>query len=193
VGCHDQSALDRLWEGSVARQALRAASMSVACVPSLPVARALHTPKLRNVLAATDFSALGNGAIPLAYSAVCDGGTVHLVHVVKASRTSLDAYDVFAPVPPETQSAVANAAEARLARLVPTDGSGKSVTTEVHVLEAEQPAAAICQAAERLGADLICVGTHGRTGLAKAALGSVASGVIAQTRRPVLVAKSPKP
>jgi nucleotide-binding universal stress UspA family protein len=193
VGCHDQSALDRLWEGSVAHQALRAANMSVACVPQSGRARALQTPRLKTVLAATDFSELGNGAIPLAYAAACDGGTVHLVHVVKATRGSLDAYDVFTPASSGALAEASKGAETRLNELVPADGSGKRVATRVHVLEAEQPALAICQAAERLGADLICLGTHGRTGLAKAALGSVAAGVLAHTRRPVLVARNPKP
>ena len=40
------------------------------------------------------------------------------------------------------------------------------------MLESRHPADAICQAAERLGADMICLGTHGRTGVAKAVLGS---------------------
>jgi nucleotide-binding universal stress UspA family protein len=165
----------------------------VACVPT-PAARVreLKTPRLGTVLCATDFSELGNAALPLAYAAASNGGTVHLVHVVKRSRDTLDAYDVFEPQSSEGLAEAAKAAEAKLTALVPTDGSGKSVSTRVHVLEAKRPALAICQAAERLGADLICVGTHGRTGLAKAALGSVAAGILAHTRRPVLIARSPK-
>jgi len=193
VGCHQQSALDRLWEGSVARQALESSQISVGCVPAPAAVRALQTPRLRTVLAATDFSELGNGAIPLAYAAAANGGTVHLVHVLNAKRISLDAYDVFTPSTGEGQSEAAKAAEARLSELAPSDGSGKSVATKVHVLEADRPAVAICQAAERLDADLVCVGTHGRTGLARAALGSVAAGVLAHTRRPVLLSRSFKP
>ncbi len=192
VGCHDQSVVERLWEGSVARQALRASNMSVACVPAPTAARVRQTPKLGHVLAATDFSEQGNGAIPLAYAADSNGGTVHLVHVIKATRAPIDAYDVFEPLPSVILSEAAKAAAARLVELIPTDGSGKTVSTRFHVLEAEDAADAICQAAERLGADLICLGTHGRTGLAKAALGSVAAGVLAHTRRPVLIAKGPK-
>jgi nucleotide-binding universal stress UspA family protein len=193
VGCHDQSPLDRLWEGSVAGQALGASNTSVACVPTPTRARTQQTPRLQTVVAATDFSEIGNGAIALAYAAACDGGTVHLVHVVKAARGTLDAYDVFEAAGSDALPEASKGAEARLTALVPLDGSGKSVSTRAHVLEAEQPALAICQAAERLGADLICVGTHGRTGLAKATLGSVALGVLAHTRRPVLVAHSAKP
>jgi nucleotide-binding universal stress UspA family protein len=55
-----------------------------------------------------------------------------------------------------------------------------------------QPAMAICQAAERLDVDIICLGTHGRTGLPRAALGSIAEAVLNHTRRPVLLARGMK-
>lgn len=191
VGSHEQTRLARLWEGSVARQALAASTLSAACVPAPAEARALEVPRLRQVIAATDFSALGNGAIPLAYAASHEGGTVHLVHVLDPRRRPLDSYDVFAALPSESLADAARAAKANLLSLAPKNGGG--VATEVHVIESAEPALAICQAAERLGADLICIGTHGRTGLAKAMIGSVAAGVLARTRRPVLIAQRPKP
>ncbi|WP_269744534.1 universal stress protein [Stigmatella aurantiaca] len=49
----------------------------------------------------------------------------------------------------------------------------------------------IAQAAERHGADLICMGTHGRTGLARAVMGSVAQAVMARSDRPVLMVRNP--
>jgi nucleotide-binding universal stress UspA family protein len=193
VGCHDQSALARLWEGSVSRQALRASSVAVACVPAPARALAkLDTPRFRHVLAATDFSELGNDAIPLAYAAVAPGGTVHLVHVLKAHHGRLDPYDLFTPLPDPTLSEAANAAGTRLRELVPGDASAKSASTQVHVVEAADAAVAICQAAERLDADLLCLGTHGRGGVAKAFLGSVAMGVVDGTRRPLLLARAKK-
>jgi nucleotide-binding universal stress UspA family protein len=193
VGCHPQSALERLWEGCVARQALAAASCSVACVPMPAGAHAHPTPKLRQVLAATDFSELGNAAIPLAYAAATAGGTVHLVHVLETSRSQLDPYDIFTPAPDPSMSVAAAAASTRLLELVPRDVSSKSLTTRVHVVESQDAATAIAQAAERLGADVVCLGTHGRAGLTRLALGSVAAGVLAHTRRPVLLARGTEP
>lgn len=194
VGSRERSTLERLWEGSVARQALHAAGMSVACVPSpagAPVATIV--PRLKTVLAATDFSNIGNGAIPLAYAAASPGATVHLVHVVQVDRLRLDPYDILRPMPNDTTLEAMNAAETKLSSLVPTDASGKGVMTRVHALEANDAWEAICQAAERLSVDLICLGTHGRTGLAKAALGSVAARVLAHSRRPLLLARGPNP
>jgi nucleotide-binding universal stress UspA family protein len=49
--------------------------------------------------------------------------------------------------------------------------------------------AAIAREAERFGADLICIASHGRSGVSKALLGSVTQSVMAQTHRPILVAR----
>lgn len=193
VGTRGRPALERFWEGSVARQVLHAAAVSVACVPVSAAASASVVPRLKTVLAATDFSPIGNGAIPLAYAAASPGGVVHLLHVVQGARSHLDPHDIFQPLTGETTLDAMNAAEAKLAQLVPTDASSKGVTTRVHALEAADAWQAICQAAERLSVDLVCLGTHGRSGLAKAALGSVAARVLANSRRPLLLARGPNP
>jgi nucleotide-binding universal stress UspA family protein len=193
VGSRAQNTLERLWGGSVPRQVLSAASMSVACVPSPAAARPLHIPRLERVLVATDFSELGNGAVPIAYAAVSPGGTVHLVHVLDNGHGRVDADDIFKPSPKESTSQAALAARAHLSRLIPLDANTRRAASEVVVLAAHDAGQAICQAAERLGVDLIALGTHGRTGLARAALGSVAAHVLMSTRRPLLMARGPKP
>jgi len=191
VGCHDRGPLLRAWEGSVSKHVLRCADMSVVCVPAPLEAQLSATPTLRSVLCATDFSKAGNAAIPLAYSVVNYGGIVHLVHVVKVARDPVEPYDIFTPTA-GADSATQTAARAQLAALVPKDFGGAAAATRLHVLEAPNPSAAIYQAAERLGVDVICLGTHGRTGLSRAVLGSVATSVIEHTQRPVLLARAPK-
>ena len=47
----------------------------------------------------------------------------------------------------------------------------------------------IVQAAESLPADLIVMGSHGRSGLEKLVLGSVAQAVLSHTHLPVLVVR----
>jgi len=193
VGVHHQSVLELIWEGSVARQALRASFQSVLCVPAPAATPAGKTLRLGRVLCATDFSELGNMAISLAYATVAPGGTVHLLHVVKAGRPQIDPYDVFHPIPDEMTTEAAKAARTRLMGLAPGDTSTKAVVTQVLVLEASDAGSAICQAAERLGVDLICIGVHGKTGLMPAAFGSVAARVLANTRRHVLLARNVQP
>jgi nucleotide-binding universal stress UspA family protein len=56
------------------------------------------------------------------------------------------------------------------------------VTTSLH----GSPAREIVAHAEKIGADLIVIGTHGRGGIAHAVLGSVAERVVQKARRPVL-------
>jgi nucleotide-binding universal stress UspA family protein len=48
------------------------------------------------------------------------------------------------------------------------------------------PAREIVAHAEKIGADLIVVGTHGRGGLSHAVLGSVAERIVQKAKRPVL-------
>jgi nucleotide-binding universal stress UspA family protein len=50
-------------------------------------------------------------------------------------------------------------------------------------------AVGIVQSARQLDADLIVVGSHGRTGVVRLMLGSVASKVVAESPIPVLVAR----
>lgn len=132
-------------------------------------------------------------AIPLAYGAASPGATIHLLHVVQPERPRTDPYDTFHPIPGETALDAMKAAETRLGRLVPADASNNLFTTRVHAVEANEVWQAICQAGERLSVDLICIGTHRRAGLAKAALGSVAARVLAHSRRPLLLASDPNP
>jgi nucleotide-binding universal stress UspA family protein len=173
LGAHRRSALARLWEGSVSRAVMHDGRLSVACVPAPREVVSRAAPVMRVVLAATDRSPLGDAAAGLAYAVVEPGGTVHLMHV-------------------DTKDEEPDEARRHLLGLVPSDASSRGITTEIHVLEHRQPADAICQAAERLGADMVCLGTRGRTGLSRALLGSVAEKVVAGTRRSVLLARSPQ-
>ncbi|MEO1574591.1 MAG: universal stress protein [Pseudomonadota bacterium] len=50
-------------------------------------------------------------------------------------------------------------------------------------------ATTICGYAEEIGADLIVMGSHGRTGLKAALLGSVSLGVLSRAERPVLIVR----
>jgi len=62
-------------------------------------------------------------------------------------------------------------------------------STRIYALESNEPATAICQAALRVDADVVCIGHRGRTKLETALLGSVATGVLTRAEMPVLLAK----
>jgi nucleotide-binding universal stress UspA family protein len=54
-----------------------------------------------------------------------------------------------------------------------------------------EPAAEILEAAREKGADLIVMGTHGRTGLEHALMGSIAERVVRRAHCPVLTVRPP--
>lgn len=76
-------------------------------------------------------------------------------------------------------NAAAQAREARVEAEVALVDAGERRVAEV-----------IIQEAERRGADLIAMGTHGRRGVQHLILGSVAEGVIRQATMPVLLLRS---
>lgn len=168
VGSHQWSGLGRLIRGSVSQAVLDSAEMSVACVPVSRGGQPVRVGPVDTVLIATDFSDRAAAAVPHGYALVGEGATVHLMTVARGDRHEL---------------------ERRLEALVPPDAPARGIRTVVHVDDAPDPAVAICAAGERLMADVICVGTHGRSGVAGVLLGSVAEAVLRGTRRPVLMVR----
>ena len=67
-------------------------------------------------------------------------------------------------------------------------GSGFEATWMIHEGD---PAATIIEVAQRTGVDLIVVGTHGRTGITRLLLGSVARNVLLHAHASVLVLREP--
>jgi nucleotide-binding universal stress UspA family protein len=178
--------------GSSALAALRCTRTAVLCVPATarPGAAAsdVPVPLVRTVLCATDFSELGDAAVPLAYALVrASGGTVELCHVA-GSHPPAAAELAYAP-PPGLPAARKAELEARLAALVPGDAERLGITTRITVIDGGTPATAILQAARRLGVDGIVLASHGRAGVTRALLASVAEDVLRRSDRPVLIVR----
>ena len=66
---------------------------------------------------------------------------------------------------------------------------GTRVDVQPRVVENVGASAGIVQTAAEQGADLIVLGSHGRSGIARLMLGSVAARVVAESKVPVLVAR----
>ena len=69
----------------------------------------------------------------------------------------------------------------------PTD---PSIPVEYRLLTGE-PADAVVRSAEEDDVDLIVLGSHGRTGLSRLLMGSVAEAIVRKAHCPVLVYKQP--
>ena len=162
------------WEQSVSRAIVRQAPMTVVCVPETAEQPTLALPRIRRVVAATDFSRLGNAAVAHALSLVPDDGEVLLVHALDESSADGD----------EQQRR-----RAELERLAVSADGGRKV--QVEILTGDDAPRLISTAAERFGADVICVGARGRSGVARSLMGSVSQGVLLRSQRPVLVVQTP--
>jgi nucleotide-binding universal stress UspA family protein len=186
VGTNQRRGLARL--GSVSRAVLHHAPLNVACVPiaaAQPADRG-NISRIKRVLVTTDFSKLANQAIPFAYATLRRGGQVCLLHVVKTTGQR----GVKAHARESKHSGRNDRLSAQLQVLIPSEAEAHGISSRVELLEHANVATAICQAAEHFGADLICIGSHGRSGLSKAILGSVSQDVMARSQRPVLVIRS---
>ena len=189
VGVERRWGLGRPRSSSIAeRLAHTSRELPIACVPSEPAAAEEGIPKVRTVLAVTDLSALGNAAVPYAYG-LLEGraGVVELCYVYERALPSpAHAYEV--PTWRLSDGERASLVE-QLRALVPPEAESLGVTTHVSVVDGGRAAEAIGQASERLDVDAICLASHGRSGLARTVLGSVASEVIQRARRPVFVVR----
>lgn len=191
IGSHDRSVIERIWEGSTSHATLHNAHTAVLCVP-VPVddAGASRKRRTRSVAVATDFSRLGDAALPLAYAIAESGALIHVLHVVPArEQGALDFHDIFALDDLNVPSPARDEAWQHMRQLTARAGEGPDKRVVLHALESDNPAEAIAQAAERLHADVIVMGTHGRSGLTKAVMGSVTSNVLHHSKRPVLLVR----
>jgi nucleotide-binding universal stress UspA family protein len=139
--------------------------------------------KLRTILVPTDYNATSEAALAYAINlASLVGATVHVLHAYEIPVYG--APDTAFVASPETMQAIKNAAQkgldAAIARFQP-----RGVPLEGHLAEG-RAWEAILETSARVGADLIVIGTHGRRGIARALLGSVAEKVVRTSKVPVL-------
>jgi nucleotide-binding universal stress UspA family protein len=133
------------------------------------------------VLVPLDGSPLAEMALPTAIQLLRDSTDATLVLLRAVEATTLPG---IAPI--EAQVAVVGEAESYLdgvaARL--RDNSRSRVITSVWY---SRPAEAIVDAARLRGVDMIVMSTHGRSGIRRAVMGSVAESVLRQTPTPILL------
>ncbi|MBI2494546.1 MAG: universal stress protein [Candidatus Rokubacteria bacterium] len=144
--------------------------------------------RFRRILHATDFSTASAPAFAEALAlARQERAELRLVHVMTPPALFLEDSYLSARTFREMQSRARRAVEDRLARLR-ARARRAGVRAGADVREG-LPADEIVRAARRRRADLIVVGTHGRSGFARAVLGSVAARVVTLARCPVLTVR----
>lgn len=190
---HGHGPLSRFWLGSVADEMVRRATTPILLVrPHEKALDLASDPVLRHILIPLDGSALAEqvlghagalGALMQAeytllrvYGPLVDTGLGAGSYVTKAGLE---------PPAEQLQGEAQKYLDQVAERL-----TGKGFKVHTQAVLGQHPASVILEAAQRLGVDLIALETHGRRGLARLLLGSVADKVIRGASTPVLVHRS---
>jgi nucleotide-binding universal stress UspA family protein len=140
---------------------------------------------VKTILHPTDFSKEAGYAFDEAWVvARRSGARLVVLHVERPPLTTLGGTAGIPPLPTEYEREEAAQALKRIQP--PVIG----VFVE-HRMERGEPAPVILGVAEEIGADLIVMGTHGRTGFRRLLMGSVAEQVVRKAPCPVLTMKAP--
>ena len=137
----------------------------------------------KKILFPTDFSSTEHAALELATSLARDtGATLLIVHVEEPAATYGGGGMYYGPIEPSTDQL-----RKMLEDVTPTDSS----VSCVRKLILGPPADAIVELAEEEDVDFIVMGTHGRTGVTRLLMGSVAEAVVRRASCPVLTFRQP--
>lgn len=142
----------------------------------------------KSILVAVDGSPTSDSALDAAIQLTGQAGAkLRIVNVV--DEVSFN-WDTEFPNPREIWDALGAGGRAFLAKAA-TKASQAGIAAETRLIEIDRLGLripeAIVQEAEAWPADLIVVGSHGRRGLSRALLGSVAEGVMRLSTKPVLL------
>ncbi len=139
---------------------------------------------MTTILVPTDFSKCAENALQSAFAlAKRRGASIVVLHVVFPNE-ALD-NNIYNTFWTEEYMQERHQALQRWTERIRQPVRFRQVKTEV-MCRVGFPVPSICDAAEEIKADLIVMGTTGATGLRGAILGSVAAGVMTQTKLPVL-------
>ncbi len=143
---------------------------------------------IQSILHPTDFSTRSDQAFQLACSLARENNARMIVlHVIDMPTASFKGVSMAPPTPPpspEEQEAL----QQQLRTIQPPPGSSFPIE---HRLVIGETAPAILQVAKDAHCDLIVMGTHGRTGLSRLLMGSVAEEVLRKAPCPVLSVRGP--
>ena len=149
---------------------------------------AASTSGFERILVPMDYSE--NSEIALGHAreiASSEGAVLHLLHVLEVGTYP----DFYFPVQASQMFDMPELKEkARQHLRDRPEREGPEIPAELHV-ELGHPAQNVVEYAKRLEIGLIVLASHGRTGLERALLGSVAEGVVRRAKCPVLIVKPP--
>ena len=183
VGTHGRTGARRALLGSVAEKTVRLASSSVLVARGAPHAA---DGGFRRIVVGTDFSPLADKALARAFEVAAPRAEVRLVHAWGVP--TMIAPESAVPIA-ELRNALASDSADRAAALLAAQRAlhpAASITMDTIEANASH---ALVETAESFSADLIVVGSHGRRGVRRMVLGSVAEVTVRHAPCSVLVAR----
>lgn len=138
--------------------------------------------KASKIVFPTDFSHTGDSALALASLLARETGATLLIVHVEEPPVAYAGGEMYYGVPEPAYEEI----ERMLRAVLPTYPDVK----HEHRLITGDPSSAIVRLAEEENADMIVMGTHGRTGLRRLLMGSVAEAVVRRASCPVLTFKN---
>ncbi|MBK7951819.1 MAG: universal stress protein [Deltaproteobacteria bacterium] len=143
------------------------------------------------IVAAYDFSPNALHALAVAETLATKlGAELHVVHVVPEPRLAYPTIELGSFAPPLIPESVRKEALETLDEETAHLRRGVH-RVRTHVLEGSAVDVALADFIREIGADLLVMGTHGRTGLAHLLMGSVAERTLRRATCPVLTVRSP--
>lgn len=148
--------------------------------------------RIKKILYPTDFSELAKHALVYVRSfADAYAAEVHVIHIVDESYQYWMAMGPNSlPIGPAPEE-LASTSKSELEKLVNGELAGMKFPVQTAVVVG-RPYLEIVKYAKDKAIDLIIIGTHGRSGIAQALLGSVAEKVVRKSPCPVLTVRSPE-
>lgn len=138
----------------------------------------------KTILYPTDFSKPSDAGLSVATALARDTGAKLLIVHVTEPPAAYGGGEMYYGLPEPDRESL----ERMLSEVVPTD---TQVSYE-HRLATGDPATEIVRRAKEEDVDLIVMGTHGRTGIRRMLMGSVAEAVVRRAECPVFSFKEPR-
>jgi nucleotide-binding universal stress UspA family protein len=193
MATHGRSGITRWWMGSVAEKVISEATAPVLLIRSKRRKTKGTVDKLESIhkiLAPLDGSDIGEVALPYAEAVAANSrATINLIQIISPPGT-VEANLLGGPDWRKFVNAMRDAGESYL-KSIAERLNGKDIKVICEVLTGD-PADKIVEYATAQGVNLIAMSTHGRTGLSRWVLGSVADKVLHEARIPILLVRSPK-
>ena len=185
VGAHGGGGLPWLAVGNVATGVVRL------CETDVLVARAARSQRerYRAIAVGTDFSASAERALETAVAIASPGAHVDVVHCASFRPEIMSGFGAVEPLPAPLRQALTEDLNVQGEQLIGRhrrDG----VSLAFHV-SSDRPVAGLAHWAETRSCDLLAVGSHGRRGVRRLVLGSVAESMLKRAPCSVLVAHGP--